>query len=73
MKVSIILPTLNEEKNIFKIVKSIKKNIGSLKNEIIFVDDNSSDNTQNEIIKVKKNSKILSIYFVEKETFLQHL
>ena len=46
MKVSIILPTLNEEKNIFKIVKSIKKNMGSLKNEIIFVDDNSSDNTK---------------------------
>lgn len=63
MKVSIILPTLNEEKNIFKIVKSIKKNIGSLKNEIIFVDDNSSDNTQNEIIKVKKNFKNIKYIF----------
>ena len=58
MKVSIILPTLNEEKNIFKIVKLIKKNTKPLKNEIIFVDDNSSDNTQKEIIKVKKNLKI---------------
>ncbi len=63
MKVSIILPTLNEEKNIFKIVKLIKKNTKPLKNEIIFVDDNSSDNTQKEIIKVKKKFKNIKKIF----------
>ena len=66
MKVSIILPTLNEEKNILKIVRSIKKNVKSLKNEIIFVDDNSSDNTQREIIKVKKNFKNIRCIFRKK-------
>lgn len=63
MKVSIILPTLNEEKNIFKIVKSIRKNIGSLRNEIIFVDDDSTDNTQREIIKIKRNYKNIKSIF----------
>ena len=63
MKVSIILPTLNEEKNIFKIVKLIKKNTKPLKNEIIFVDDNSSDNTRKEIIKVKKKFKNIKKIF----------
>ena len=63
MKVSIILPTLNEEKNIFKIVKLIKKNTKPLKNEIIFVDDNSSDNSQKEIIKVKKKFKNIKKIF----------
>ena len=37
--------------------------MGSLKNEIIFVDDNSSDNTQNEIIKVKKKFKNIKYIF----------
>ena len=47
----------------FKIVKLIKKNTKPLKNEIIFVDDNSSDNTQKEIIKVKKKFKNIKKIF----------
>ena len=40
---SVYIITLNEEKNIPLILKELKKI--STKNEIIFVDDNSSDNS----------------------------
>jgi dolichol-phosphate mannosyltransferase len=43
---SIILPVLNEEKNIKKLIFLIKKYLKNYKYEIIFVDDNSTDNTK---------------------------
>ncbi len=53
--ISIVIPTLNEEKNIFLISKKLLK----LKNvsEIIFVDDNSTDKTFHEIKNIK-NKKV---------------
>jgi len=53
--ISVVIPTLNEEKNIFLISKKLLK----LKNvsEIIFVDDNSTDKTLLEIKNIK-NKKI---------------
>lgn len=65
MKVSIILPTLNEEKNIKKIVYSINKKFKE-NFEIIFVDDNSDDNTQKEIIKIAKKFKNIKYKFRKK-------
>ncbi len=55
---TIILPVLNEEKNIKKLVFLLKKYLKNFKYEIIFVDDNSTDNTKS-IIKnyVSKNIK----------------
>ena len=53
--ISIIVPTLNESKNILKFVKNLK--FLKFKYELIFVDDNSSDNS-NKIFKKIKNKKI---------------
>ena len=53
--ISIIVPTLNESKNILKFVKNLK--FLKFKYELIFVDDNSSDNS-NQIFKKIKNKKI---------------
>jgi glycosyltransferase involved in cell wall biosynthesis len=52
-KTLIVIPTLNEEKNIKKIAHKIlllKKNYLN----ILFVDDNSLDGSQEEIILLKK-------------------
>ena len=38
-QVSIIIPTLNEEENIFKLYYKIKKDLKNKSYEIIFVDD----------------------------------
>ena len=54
--ISIIIPTLNERKNIIPILNKLKK----LKfvYEIIFIDDNSSDGTYEEIKKYTFKKKI---------------
>ena len=44
MNLLILIPTLNEEKNILLLYEKIKKNI--IKFNILFIDDNSRDNTR---------------------------
>lgn len=50
--ISIIVPTLNESKNIEKFINNLKKI--NFKYELIFVDDNSWDDTKKIIKKIKK-------------------
>ena len=57
--ISVVIPTLNEKNNIKKIVDKLK-NINLVK-EIIFVDDNSTDGTFEEILNVKKSNKIIAL------------
>ena len=59
MNFSIIFAVLNEEKNIRPLIISIKKHLKKTTHELIFVDDNSSDNTAKEIKKFSK--KMLNI------------
>lgn len=61
--ISLIIPTLNEEKNITILLSSINKNLKDIQHEIIIVDDNSSDNTKNEALKFKKANKGHNIHF----------
>jgi glycosyltransferase involved in cell wall biosynthesis len=49
-KVSVVIPTLNEEKNIGRVIDDVWRSIGRRGNEIIVVDGNSEDNT----VKVAK-------------------
>jgi dolichol-phosphate mannosyltransferase len=61
-KTLIVIPTLNEEKNIRKIAHKIillKKNFLN----ILFIDDNSSDRSQLEIILLKKKYKKINYLF----------
>ena len=53
-KVLIIIPVLNEVKNIKPIVNKLKKNN---KFDILFIDDNSKDGTVQNILKEKKRYK----------------
>ena len=53
-KLSIVIPILNEEKNISNLIKKIKKYLKLYDFEIIFVDDNSNDKSKEILKKLKK-------------------
>ena len=61
----LIIPTLNEKKNILNLYKGIKKTNIIL--DILFVDDNSSDGTRSEIKKLKKKDKRIRYIFRPKK------
>ena len=56
----LIIPTLNERKNITTLFNKIRRI--DQKIDILFVDDNSTDGTREEILYLKKRSK--SIYYI---------
>lgn len=61
MKSCVIIPTLNEENNVLKLYNKILKTKTNL--DILFIDDNSSDNTRLVIQKLsKKNKKVKFIF-----------
>ena len=66
-KYSIVIPTLNESKNILDLVNGISRFLNKkIKYEIIIVDDNSNDGSGlilNKISRKKKNFK----FFIRKE------
>ena len=61
MKICVIIPTLNEEKNIPKIFDKIKKT--KIKLDILFIDDNSTDKSQFIIQELKKKFKNIKYIF----------
>ena len=61
MKICVAIPTLNEEKNIFNIFSKIKKT--KIKLDILFVDDNSSDKSQQLIKKLSRKNKNIKYIF----------
>lgn len=65
MKTIIIIPTLNEKKNIKSLVKKIIK-INN-KFDLLFVDDNSTDGTRTDIIKFNKKNKKIKFIFRKKK------
>ena len=52
--ISIIVPTFNESKNISKFLNKLK--YCNFKHEVIFVDDNSQDDSQNIFKKIKRKN-----------------
>ncbi len=62
MNISVIIPVYNEEKTISEIVEKVLKQEITI-HEIIIVDDNSSDGTQNKIKEISSKYKIIKSYF----------
>jgi dolichol-phosphate mannosyltransferase len=58
-ELSIIVPIYKEEKNIRKLWIGIKKNLNLKKFEVIYVDDNSKDNTNKILENIKRKDKRL--------------
>jgi len=66
MKICVIVPTLNEEKNIYKLYKKINKT--KIKLDILFIDDNSLDKTQSFIKELKRKNKSIKYIFRKNRT-----
>ena len=65
MKLSIIIPVYNEEKNILEVISKVKRvKLKNITKEIIIVDDFSNDNTKEILEKLKDSS--LKIFFHQK-------
>jgi len=58
--VSIIIPAFNEEKNIQILTKKILKNLKKFEFEIIFVDDNSNDESKSILLSLSKKYKFFN-------------
>ena len=65
--ISIILPTLNEQGNIFKIYEGIKKEFIFNNYDLIFVDDGSIDLTRKNILKLANKHKNINYVFREND------
>lgn len=66
-KISILIPTYNEEENVELLVQTIenefKKNLSKYDYEILFIDNDSNDSTQRILEKIcKKNKKVKAIF-----------
>lgn len=59
MKLSIVIPVYNEEKTILQIIEKVKNVNFPVENEIIIVDDGSSDSTREKLKKIKGAKIIL--------------
>jgi dolichol-phosphate mannosyltransferase len=63
LKILIIIPVLNEENNVILIYNMIRKSL-KIKFDILFIDDNSTDKTRENIINLKKKYK--NILFIKR-------
>ncbi len=66
-KFSIIIPILNEKKNIHLLIKKIKESLKKKDYEIIVIDDNSNDGSSFVLKTLKRNEKKFSFYIRKKE------
>ena len=76
MNFSIIVPFYNEEKNIRIFHKEMLKALDKIdkkhKFEIIYVDDGSTDNTQRELLKLKKKKTLFKLLLHRKNYSQSH-
>lgn len=57
MKLSVIIPSYNEEGNVLGLHEKLTEALKDIKYELIYIDDGSSDNTYNELLDTYNNDK----------------
>ena len=70
--VSLIIPCFNEERNIGAIFKKIEKFIHYKNIEVILVNNGSTDNTKDEILKIKEKLNFVKLVDIEKNEGYGH-
>ena len=73
--ISIVIPILNEEKNLIKLIKEIKKvkkKMSVNKFELILVDDDSSDGTHEILADLKKRNNFVRYFIRKKKEEIYH-
>ena len=65
MKKIVVIPTLNENKNIDILFSNLSKL--NIKFDLLFIDDNSRDGTQKKIIELSKKNKNIKFIFRKKK------
>ena len=66
-KISIVVPIYKEKENIIELTDKIRKNLKSIKYELIFVDDNSNDGTKEILKKLKKKYRYFDFIIRKKK------
>ena len=69
---SIVIPILNENHNIIILVNQIKKYLKKIRYEIIFIDDNSTDNSLKTLKILKKKIKKFHFIFTMVQEILRN-
>ena len=62
--ISIVVPIFNEEDNILKLSESITKNLSEINYEVLFINDGSTDNSEENILIITKkysNFKLINL------------
>ena len=59
--ISVVVPVKNESGNVTNLIQEIEKALKKLNYEIIYVNDGSNDNTQNDLINILKINKRLRV------------
>ena len=60
-KISIVIPTLNEESNIIQLINEINNELSDIDYEIIIVDDGSTDATAKKILNEFKDNQSVKL------------
>ena len=70
MKLSLVIPCFNEGENIPLLIKRLKEVFNSTNNEVILVNNGSSDNTQEVIEKMIVNLENFKVIEIKKKYWL---
>ena len=67
MDLSIVIPILNEEKNIIPLTNKLRKELKNINYEIIFVDDNSNDKSRKVLQNLKSKFSFFKTILINKD------
>lgn len=59
--ISVIIPIFNEEENIYKLSQSITETLSDIDYEVLFINDGSTDNSENEIVKLTQSDNKIKL------------